>query len=277
MTIFIDQQRGSVSAGGRMTQKRTLHDLRKIAKKRSADWWARVFDETIMCYLAGARGVNSDFVYPTTWTGRANNSLTAPDASHLIMPGATVKATLASTNKFELALIDKAVANAEMMGGGNQEVPKIQPINIDGEMHYVVVMNPWQAHDLRTATGEGKWLDLQKAATQAEGSKNNIFKGTMGMHNNVLMHKHQAVVRFSDYGSGNNVLAARALFLGAQAAALSFGSPGNGLRFDWHEETQNRGNELVITTHAIWGCKKNSFNGVDFGVMAIDTAAAAPV
>ena len=273
--LFIDQQRGGVNAGGRMTRKRTLHNLRNTARKRSAEWWARVFDETLMCYLSGARGVNADFLYPTTWTGRANNSLTAPDADHLVVAGGKVKGTLTADDKFDLALIDKAVVAADMMGGGTQEVPKIQPINIDGALHFVCVMNPWQAYDVRTATGEGKWLDIQKAAAGAEGRKSPIFDGNLGMYNDVVLHKHQAIVRFSDYGAGN-VLAARALFLGAQAATLAFGSPGSGMRFQWHEEEQDRGNEVVITTHCIWGAKKTTYNGVDFGVIAIDTAAKAP-
>lgn len=274
--IFIDQQRGGVNAGGRMTRKRTLHNLRSVAKKRSADWWARVFDETLFCYLSGARGVNADFVYPTGWTGRANNSLSAPDSDHLLVAGGKAKGSLTADDKMSLALIDKAIAAADMMGGGNQELPKIQPINIDGEMHFVCVLNPWQEYDLRTNSNSGQWLDIQKAASGAEGRNNPIFKGGLGMYNNVVLHKHQAVIRFSDYGSGSNVAAARALFLGAQAATLAFGSPGSGMRFQWYEEEQDRGNEVVITTNCIWGCKKTTFNGVDFGVIALDTAAKAP-
>jgi N4-gp56 family major capsid protein len=137
-------------------------------------------------------------------------------------------------------------------------------------------MNPWQEYDVRTATGTGQWLDIQKAAATAEGKSSPIFKGGLGMYNNVVLHEHEGIIRFNDYGSGGNVEAARALFMGAQAAVCAFGSPGNGLRFDWHEESRDNGNQAVITTSSIFGVKKVTFNGKDFGLMAIDTAAKKP-
>ena len=61
-SLLIDQQRGGVNTGGKMTRKRTIHDLRKIARARQSDWWARLIDETCFQYLSGARGVNADFI-----------------------------------------------------------------------------------------------------------------------------------------------------------------------------------------------------------------------
>jgi N4-gp56 family major capsid protein len=88
------------------------------------------------------------------------------------------------------------------------------------------------------------------------------------------------VIRFSDYGAGGNVNACRNLFMGRQAAVMAFGSPGTGLRFDWHEETQDRGNQAVIDTGTIVGVKKTAFTidgtSRDFGVIALDSACADP-
>ena len=275
--VYIDQMRGGVNTGGRMTRKRTLHDLRAVARKRQSEWWARVFDELFFMYLSGARGVNTEFVFPTTYTGFANNSFTAPDSDHIIYANGKVKNTITATDDtMDLTEIDKAVAYATMMGGGIQETPKISPITIDGEKHYVCIMNPWQVYDVRKNSSTGQWLDIQKAATGAEGRANPIFKGGLGMYNNVVLHEHEALIRFSDYGSGGNVEACRALFMGTQAAVCAFGSPGSGLRFDWNEESRDNGNQAVITTASIFGIKKVTFNSKDFGIMAIDTAAKKP-
>jgi len=275
--VYIDQARGGVNTGGRMTRKRTIHKLRVLARKRQSEWWARVFDELYFMYLSGARGVGGGFVFPVGYTGRANNAFTAPDAAHLLYGGAaTSKATVASTDKASLTLIDKAVSRAKMMGGGTEETPQIQPVMIDGEEHYVAVFNPWQEYDIRTSATAGQWLDIQKAAAGAEGRNNPIFKGALGMYNGVVLHEHKNVIRFTDYGAGGNVAAARALFLGEQAAVCAFGSPGTGHRFDWHEESRDNGNQAVISTSAIFGMKKTTFNGKDFGVIALDTAAADP-
>ena len=274
--VYIDQMRGGVNSGGRMTRKRTLHNLRDLAKKRQGEWWQRVFDEILFMYASGARGVNTDFVFPSDYTGFANNALTAPDTGHKLVAGNKAKATLTADDKMTLSLIDVAKTNAEMMGGGTQGTPQIQPIKINGEDHFVCVMNPWQEYDLRNNTTTGQWLDIQKAAATSEGKNSPIFKGGLGMYNNVVLHSHKGCIRFSDYGNPASVSACRSLFLGDQALVLAFGSPGTGLRFDWNEESRDNGNQVVITTNSIFGVKKTTFNGLDYGVIAIDTAAKAP-
>jgi len=276
-SLLIDQMRCGVNTGGRMTRKRTIHDLRNVARRRQSEWWSRVFDELFFCYLSGSTGTAVGWTFPAGYAGFAGNALTAPDTQHLMYGNnATSKADLDSADKMSVNLIERAVARAEVMGGGTQEVPQIQPVMIDGEEHYCIVMHPFQAYDLRSSTGTSDWLEIQKAAAGAEGRNNPIFKGSLGMHNNVVLHKHKNVVRFSDYGAGANVAAARALFLGEQAAVCAFGSPGNNLRFDWNEETRDNGNQLVISTSSIFGVKKTTYNGKDYGVIALDTAAADP-
>jgi len=279
--VYIDQMRGGVNTGGRMTRKRTVHDLRKLARKRQSEWWGRVFDELFFMYLSGGRGVNSEFIFPTSYTGFANNSFAAPDAEHIIYGGnATSKASIDANDIIDLGLVDKLKSRAVMMGGGSQGTPQIQPIMINGEEHYVLLMSPWQEYDLRTSTVTTQWLDIQKAAASAEGRNNPIFKGGLGMYNDVVLHSHKSVIRFTDYGAGSNVVAARALFLGSQAAVCAFGSPGTGLRFDWHEESRDNGNQMIVSTSSIFGCKKTQFTidgtAKDFGIISVDTAAADP-
>ena len=100
------------------------------------------------------------------------------------------------------------------------------------------------------------------------------------MHNSVVLHSHKGVIRFDDYDDSADLPAARALMLGSQAAVLAFGSPGTGLRFDWHEEARDNGNQAVISTSSIFGMKKATYTiegtARDFGVIALDTAAADP-
>ncbi|MHC1788307.1 N4-gp56 family major capsid protein [Solidesulfovibrio sp.] len=274
-SVYIDQIRHAVDTGGRMTKKRTLHDLRATAKKRLAEYWARLFDEMLFIYLSGARGTNADFILPTGYTGFANNTVTAPDSSHLMFAGSVTKGTMTADNKLALSDIDKAVTKASMMGGGSQGVPQIRPISFEGEEAYVLVMNPQQAEDLRTNATTGAWLDIQKALATAVGKASPIFKGGLGMHNGVVLHSHKGCVRFTDYGSGA-VAAARALFMGVQAGVIAFGSPGGKFRFDWEEKAFDYGNQVGIETHTILGVKKTTFNSLDFGVIAIDSAAVVP-
>lgn len=273
--VIIDQVRKAVSCGGRMTRKRTAHDLRKIAKDRASDYWARYCDEMMFIYLSGARGINRDFLFPTDWAGRANNAIQSPDAGHILYGGdATSKATLAAEDKMTRAVIERAQVQATMLQAQDPEAANMAPVMIDGEEHYVLLMSPFQEYDLRTATGS-EWIDVQKAAAAAEGRNNPIFKGGLGMINNVVLHSHRNAIRFNDYGTGTPVDAARALFLGRQAGVVAYGTSG-GMRWEWKEDEKDYGNEPSVASGAIFGFKKTRFNGKDFGVISVDTAAKDP-
>lgn len=276
--IYIDQARCGVNTGGRMTRKRTLHNLREKAKRQQSSWWARLMDELIFIYLSGARGINGNYLLPLGYTGRANNALVAPDANHTLYGGdATAFNNLDAADKFDLRVVDRAKTKADSQGGGATDIPVLQPCKIDGEETFVMCMHTFQEDDLRANTNTGQWMDIQKAAAGAEGRKNPLFKGSLGMYRGVILHSHRNVVRFNNAGAGN-VEAARALFMGSQAAVVAFGSPGTNMRFDWHEETRDNGDKVVISTSSIFGVKKVTFTtgagAQDFGLFSVDTAAA---
>jgi len=146
---------------------------------------------------------------------------------------------------------------------------------VDGEKRWVLLIHPYQATDLRTNASSGQWLDIQKAAAAAQGSGNPIFTGALGLYNGVAIHVHRNVVRFSDYGSGTDLPAARALFLGSQAGAIAFGNGGGETvaRYSWVEELFDYKNQLGVSAGSIFGIKKTRFNSADFGVIALDTYA----
>lgn len=258
-----------------MSRKRTAHDMRAIAKSRLGDYFARLMDELFFMYLSGARGINEDFIEDTSYTGFAGNALQAPDSDHLIYAGsATAKNNLVATDKMVRATVEKALNKAEMMQARNPQTANMVAVQNGSEDQYVVLMSPDQAYDLRVADTTG-WLDIQKAAAAAEGRNNPIFKGGLGMIGGAVLHKHRNVIRFSDYGVGANVNAARALLLARQAAVVAFGTSG-GLRYSWEETTKDYGNEPAVASGFIGGIKKTRFNGRDFGVIAIDSAAKDP-
>lgn len=273
--VVIDQVRHPVSAGGRMTRKRTVHDLRQVAKDRLSDYWSKYIDELFFIYLSGARGVNADYTEPTTFTGHAGNAIQAPDTGHLIYAGGrTAKNAITSSDKMGRTVIEKACTTARMMRSTDPTTANMLPVSINGEPHYVLLMSPFQEYDLRVSDTSG-WLEMQKAAAASEGRGNPIFKGGLGMINNTVLHSHESVVRFSDYGSGVNLPAARALYLGRQAGVVAYGTAG-GLRYQWEEEMDDYKNVVNVVAGTIIGVKKTRFDSKDFGVLAIDTYAIAP-
>lgn len=279
--IKIDQVRHGVSVGGKMTRKRTAHNLRQVGRDRLSDYWAKFIDEMHFIYLSGARGINEDFTEDVAWAGHATNALQAPDAGHTIYGGtATSKSTVTASDKMSRAVIERGELKAKTMRSTDPSKSNMLPVNINGEAHYVCLMSEFAAYDLRQDTGSNGWLDLQKAAAAAEGRASPIFKGGLGMLNSVVLHSHQSAIRFNDYGSGNNVLAGRSLLLGRQAGVIAYGSTG-GLRFDWTEEVGDHGNMPKVASGIILGIKKTRFappggTPSDFGVLSIDTAAKDP-
>jgi N4-gp56 family major capsid protein len=276
--VIVDQTRKSVSAGGKMTRKRIVHDLRKTAKNRLSDYWAKYTDELIFMYLSGARGINEDFIEPEDYTGHAGNPFQAPDNSHIIYGGdATSKASLVAADKMTKTTIERAATHASMMQAQNPDQANMMPLMIEGEEHYAMLMNPWQSYDLRNDVGAQSWFEINKAAAGAEGSKNRVFKGALGMVAGVVLHEHRNVIRFNDGGAGSNVPFARALFMGRQAGVIAYGVPdGANGRFTWEEENDDYGNEHNCAAGTIVGAKKTRFNGSDFGLISVDTAATAP-
>lgn len=273
--VNIDQVRHGVSAGGRMSRKRTPHDLRTIGKNRLGEYWGRFFDELIFIYLSGSRGVNEDFIEELGWTGHANNAIQAPDATHLMYGGtATSKASITSADTMSRAVIERAQVKAMMMQSQDPTVANMVPVSVMGEDRYVCIMSPFQEHTLRTSDPAG-WLEIQKAAAAAEGRNNPIFLGGLGMINNVVLHSHRNAIRFSDYGAGVNLPASRALFLGRQAGCIAYGTAG-GPTWSWEEEVKDYKNEPRVAAGTIMGFKKSRFNDKDFGVISIDTYAANP-
>lgn len=279
-SIYIDQARCGVNTGGRMTRKRTLHNLREKARRQQSNWWARVHDELKFMYASGARGVNPNFLFPLNYAGRANNAFTVPDDNHRLYGGdATAYNNIDANDKMSFDVIGRAITRAQVQGGGPTGIPVLQPCKIDGSECYVCVMHTWQEDDLRKSTASGDWLDLQRAAATAEGRNSPLFKGGLGMYRGVILHSHRNVIRFSNAGAGGNVEAARALFLGAQALVVAYGSPGTNMRFDWHEETRDNGDKVVISSSSIFGTKQVRFTTEEagaqtFGLFALDTACA---
>lgn len=273
--VNIDQVRHSVSAGGRMTRKRTAHDMRKIAKEKLAGYFAQLHDELLFMYLSGARGVNEDFIEDTSYTGFASNSFQSPDSEHILYGAVgAAKATLTSSDKMTSAVVERAYNKATMMQARNPNTANMVPVSVEGAKRYVLLMSEDQAYDMRNADTNG-WAKYQAAAAGAEGRNNPIFKGGLGMINNVVLHSHRNVIRFSDYGAGGNLPAARALFMARQAAVIAYGTTG-GLRYQWEEIEKDFRNEPAVCSGFIGGIKKTRFNGMDFGVMAIDTYAKDP-
>lgn len=275
--VKIDQARKGASAAGRMSRKRTLHDLRRIARDRTSEYVAQWMDEGFFVYLSGDNdlsAINQDAVFSEAFAG---NAIEAPDPDHILYGGAaTSKATITSADKMSVAFLERVAVKPKMMNATNPNVVRMNPVTVESSKRFVVLMSPFQTYSLRTETGDVSWSKIAQAAAGAEGRNSPIFKGGVGLVNNLVLHEHESVRRWTDAGAGANVAMARALLLGRQAGVVAYGSGGNGARMSWVEKLTDADNQIEIYCGLIAGMKKSRFNGLDFGVCALDTAAADP-
>ena len=260
--LFIDNMRHAMKVDLGISQQRVDFDLRNDAKAACSEWWAERMDSSVINYLAGNTAA-------TTYQF-AGNSITAPSTNRIIYANdATAKANVDAADKLSLSDIDRAVEKAKLAS------PTMRPANFGGETAFVMLLHPYQVHDLRTSTNTGQWLDIQKAAMQGgKISDNPIFSQALGKYHGVLLVESTRVPTFSDYGSGGNVAAARAMLLGSQSGIVSFGRGFGQERMKYTEKTFDYEDKVGIATSLIWGVQKTIFNSEDFGVICIDSAAA---
>ena len=222
------------------------------------DWWADRIDAAIINQLAGVT-TQSDLRY----TGQ--NATAAPSTGrNLWIDDSTTDASLVAADSFSLAAIDKCVATAKV------STPLIRPLMVGGESMYVMHLHPYQVYSLRQTTSTGGWQDIQKFAMMGKGTRDNpIFTGALGVYNNVILRENSRIPSITSNTR-------RAIFCGAQAATFAVGQNNNPEKMSWTEELFDYENQLGVSAGMIFGVKKSVFNSTDFGVLTMNTYAAAP-
>jgi N4-gp56 family major capsid protein len=254
-TVEIDQLRNA-HAFRRMSQQRTLHNMRSDAKANLADWFAGKFDDYMFRTLCG----DTTLTHGTT--------ATAPTSNHIIWSGdATSQGNIGANDQFTLSDIDFCKEKAKTL------TPPIRPTNAGGSDMYVVVLHPYSVTDLRLDVANSAyftWPDIQMYANK-RGLNNPIFTGAIGVYNNVIIWESNRI-----YSPATNVR--RNLFLGAQAGVFAMGGAYDSIEksrvgkdnlMSWYEEIDDYGNEKGISVGAIFGMNKSVFNSADYGLITI--------
>ncbi len=261
--VHIDQVRQGVDTGGRMTKKRSKHDLRLVARNGLSRWFARFFDEAIVSYLAGIRGEQeAQWVLPTSWNGFAGNPLQVNDSDHIFCldSSGAVSNTISDAQEFTLRWLDKLETFISTMDN------PINPVYVDGEPCYIVVLHPKAAEQLKEDAGVGGWVDIQKNAG-VRGMDNPLFKDSLGRYGRFILHKFSKI----PYKTISSDQFAYNLVLGAQSAVIAFGDAGGSFSFTWTEELEDRGNRLIVVASAIAGIKKCMFDSKAFSTILMPT------
>lgn len=214
--VKIDQWTFPVNAGGRMSQQRTAHDLRKLARSQAVGLTARYFEQRTLVQLAGARGQASgaDWVVPLQFASGSSsggdadfgdimvNPVLAPTFNrHYVVSGDTLVqggqqlASIADTDDLTLAHIDQLrniIDNLDLT---------LQPVRIsddpaaDDEPLWVMLCPP-NVYSQLLVSGQIRSFQQNAINRASFGSKHPLFRGEVGMWNGILVKKMSRSIRF---------------------------------------------------------------------------------
>lgn len=275
-TMRINEFRHGVNIGARIEQSRVGFNLKKQGREKLTEYIKELYEQIAVCAASGARGVGEEIShFDETYAGYPN-ALRAPDAAHLFVgtDGTKAKATLVAGDKMSLATVNKLRTKAKKMLGGRGKAVKMTPVRKGGKDCFLLPVLPEVMQDIRDDVGAQGWFESQKALTAAIGKESEIFKGGAGLFNGVLIDEMEVGVKFSDYGAGGNVKAARSLFMGANFLSVAHGTKGmaDGMSVSLDEDTDDRGHDHILFFEMIFGADKNQFEGMDYGGITVDTA-----
>lgn len=299
--LKINQGRHGVDAGGKMSQQRTKHDLKKTARTLlSGSYYNTLNDQLTTVHLAGARGsmTGDGIIVPLAndpeFSDILVNPVTPPTYErHYFGGDATSLATIDSADVFSLTCVDNLSLILAELAHPMAPVKFTGDEMADEDPWFVLNVTPRQWNAWYTSTSGKDWQAMTaNALNRSKGFNHPIFKGQCAMWRNILVRQYGGMpIRFYTGDSVticNNDNAAttttatagtnidRAILLGGQALALAFGAQ-NGGSFNYHEEKEDHDNTTEISISWINGMKKirfaNRFGKInDLGVMVLDTA-----
>ncbi len=282
--IAIDQIRNAVRLVGKLDAQKVVYDQIKSARENLRIWMKEYNVRQIMQKLGGVTNTTLTDVNGTVVGARAawsNTPTFIPDADTASATGSGDRylnaaghsmATADSGDTMTLDLVTDAATKATLAD------PKIQRITSGGDEFYVMYLHPLQVRDIRKSSD---WKTAQQNARERSES-NPVFKGALGFWSNVLLLENEFVPFLDISVAGNSfrgaatgtdfgVDTARALLCGRQAVGIAEASNPDALvveQFDYK-------NKDGVAVSFIGGVQKIMFNSLEFGVIAVDTAAIA--
>ena len=292
--LRINQTRKPISAGGKMTQQRTEHELRGLARAQGQGYMDKLVDQLTIVHMAGARGFHkTEWVVPLNtdpdFAEIAVNPVKAPTYNrhfiattdgieHFGVTGGDVN--LLTTETLNMDVVDAIAGTMDSMGYAPAPVKFEGDSLAEDEPLRVLMVSPEQ-HMAFVKSGNFRLLQATAAARSTQAKANPIFSGQAGIWNNTLILKMPKPIRFyagqpiqycADITSetestalvptsfGTTFAVDRALLIGSQALAQAFGKESlSGVPFFWNEELLDHKDKLEVLIGMIAGMSKIRF------------------
>lgn len=293
--LRINQTRKPISAGGTMTQKRTPHKLRSLARGLAQNYMQRLEDQLKLVHLAGARGFADDIEWAVPKADDPDfaeicvNKVKAPTRNrHFISTGSGIESVKASGG--ELAIASTDVMNIDLADALRTHLDSMPlpppPVVFEGDQMAAdaptrVLLCSSEQYTSFVRSTNFRTLQASAMARAAQAKQNPLFMGEAGLWNGILIVKMPKPIRFRA-GDAYRYCASltseteteilipasfstthavdRALLLGGQALAEAYGKARQtGNPYFWSEKELDHGDKLEVLVGMIAGCSKIRF------------------
>lgn len=295
-SLRINQSRYPISAGGKMTQQRTPHQLRGLARAQAHNYMTRLEDQLCLTHLGGSRGFATDIEWAVPLASDADfaeicvNSVKAPTKNrHYMSTGTGIEIIKASGNEITLATTDvmniTLVDSLRTLLDGMPLPPppvKFKDDQMSADAPMRVLMCSSEQYTSLVQSTNFRTFQANAMARAAMAKNNPLFMGEAGLWNGILIIKMPKPIRFyagdslawcesyiTETETTTDLVPAafstthaidRALLLGGQALAEAFGKHAKtGNPFFWSEKELDHGDKLEILIGMISGKSKVRF------------------
>ncbi len=299
--LRINQTRKPISAGDTMTQQRTPHQIRALARAQGYGYMERLEDQLNLVHMAGARGFhdNIEWLVPLAsdidFAEICINQVKCPTGNrHFMSTGTGIETIKAAGNEITIATTD--IANLDLLDSVRVQLDSMPlppaPCKFKGDKMAaddplrVLMVSPQQYNSI-IKSGNFRTLQATAMARASQAGNNPLFMGEAGLWNGVLVVKMPKPIRFfagdplhwcADVTSetetitdlvpasfGTTHAVDRALLLGAQALAEAYGKHRkSGNPYFWSEKELDHGDKVEILLGMINGKSKIRFE-IDHG------------
>lgn len=299
--LRINQARYPISAGDTMTQQRTPHELRKLARALGQNYMDRYCDQSILVHMAGARGSHNNIEWAVPVASHPKfaeimvNPVKAPTKNrHYMSTGSGIEGF--NVTGGEVALASTDVLNMDVVDAIRTHVDSMPlpppPVIFEGDKAAMdaplrVLLVSSEQYTGFVQSSNFRQLQASAMARAQQAGMNPLFLGEAGLWNGILIVKMPKPIRFY---SGDTIrycdsfttevettcvvpaaLGAagfaidRAILLGGQAVAEAFGKHRKtGNPYFWSEKELDHDDKLEVLCGAIKGLSKIRF-AIDHG------------
>lgn len=299
--LRINQYRKPVNAGGKMTQQRTPHKMRELARAVALNYFMRYEDQSTLVHLAGARGSENNIEWAIPLESDPDfaeimiNPVRAPTRNrHYIGKAGSLARVSATANELDIATTDLMTTDVlDALRTKLESMPlPPQGVKFEGDLQAndsplrVLLVSSEQYTSIAKSTNF-RTLQAQAMARASTAKNHPIFMGDVGLFNGILIVRMPKPIRFfagdvvrwcastsslvetavdlvpAAFGTGFAV--DRALLLGGQALCEAYGKSRQSAQpYFWSEVPMDHGDKLEVLVGAIGGKSKIRFE-VDFG------------